>query len=676
MTTTLYVNINSVNQSAYAKRIEITRKSMAGIGTWVAIIDNVGNQYGGTLTPENIVELKINAVSLLKGYLDDVQPYVDDEKAVYYNLLKAVGRDYGQDLANLYLTAEYYNDEGDDIADNALGSGQTEWVALTAYALGDFVEPVTDNGWSYLCVDAGTSGAGEPTWPTTPNDKVTDATVIWECRPRSEITFTSPHYLSAINASFKRDFLIDKFRDIAKVTGADFYVHDDKILHFFNLDTYPEMSDVLLWSKSSDATNNILLPIEVGEKVGFDIRNYIEVYAGDVKDHWTEGNAGDYTATDCTLSNETTIFRDGIASIKAIAGAGATARFALVFPKYHHDFLDYSKPTTGSLLLRFSIIEQPYIYLEDGSDPVNIIYYAGEYTVAGKWQEITFPIGEGTPTILSAPPWTAGNWYEGGAGMDDFDWGNIKKIGLDIPGLSENDIAYLDGLSLPGTEAKSIASDATSDTSYHTRMIPLSRSDIKSQLQLAVVSADELAKRKEPLQKLKLTCIGNTDLHYAGQIVGVLAPDSGIGLADQTTTEIGAVDKTDFRDDSITEAEHVWNYSYVRITSGLCAGEERWITHWDGDKIFTVNAAFSYGIASGVTYNLYTGYRILSLHHIAEPHVDLLMGHDYITELELIKHIASPGPQPTDYLRTRLNDNPDFVRFQRLEARVRALEKS
>ena len=63
--------------------------------------------------------------------------------------------------------------------------GDTAWTASHAYALGDIVIPTTNNGFWYECTTAGTSGAAEPTWPTTEGLTVTDNTVVWTCRSSS-----------------------------------------------------------------------------------------------------------------------------------------------------------------------------------------------------------------------------------------------------------------------------------------------------------------------------------------------------------------------------------------------------------------------------------------------------------------------------------------------------------
>jgi hypothetical protein len=57
-----------------------------------------------------------------------------------------------------------------------------DWAASTAYSLGNFAKPVNENGYHYECTTAGTSGAAEPAWPTSPGQTVQDGTAVWTCR--------------------------------------------------------------------------------------------------------------------------------------------------------------------------------------------------------------------------------------------------------------------------------------------------------------------------------------------------------------------------------------------------------------------------------------------------------------------------------------------------------------
>lgn len=49
----------------------------------------------------------------------------------------------------------------------------------TAVSVGDFTVPATPNGRLYRCTTAGTTDAGEPSWPTTDGGTVTDGGAVW-----------------------------------------------------------------------------------------------------------------------------------------------------------------------------------------------------------------------------------------------------------------------------------------------------------------------------------------------------------------------------------------------------------------------------------------------------------------------------------------------------------------
>ena len=67
------------------------------------------------------------------------------------------------------------------------------WVTLTNYAAGDRVIPTVVNGYYYeVTTDAGSSAAGEPTWPITIGSTVVDAGITWTCEGEYG-GFPTPH---------------------------------------------------------------------------------------------------------------------------------------------------------------------------------------------------------------------------------------------------------------------------------------------------------------------------------------------------------------------------------------------------------------------------------------------------------------------------------------------------
>lgn len=54
------------------------------------------------------------------------------------------------------------------------------WVTLTAYVVGNKIQPIGGNGFVYRCTVAGTSGGSQPTFPTTTlGTTVVDGTATW-----------------------------------------------------------------------------------------------------------------------------------------------------------------------------------------------------------------------------------------------------------------------------------------------------------------------------------------------------------------------------------------------------------------------------------------------------------------------------------------------------------------
>lgn len=61
-----------------------------------------------------------------------------------------------------------------------------KWKPNTVYEPFQYVQPSVKNGFNYLCITGGTSGATEPAWTTTLDTTVGDNGMIWKCRPEGE----------------------------------------------------------------------------------------------------------------------------------------------------------------------------------------------------------------------------------------------------------------------------------------------------------------------------------------------------------------------------------------------------------------------------------------------------------------------------------------------------------
>lgn len=61
------------------------------------------------------------------------------------------------------------------------------WSAGTTYRVGQVVRPTVGNGYVYQVTTGGVAGAGEPSWPTTIGECVTDGAARWSCAGRSMV---------------------------------------------------------------------------------------------------------------------------------------------------------------------------------------------------------------------------------------------------------------------------------------------------------------------------------------------------------------------------------------------------------------------------------------------------------------------------------------------------------
>ncbi len=526
------------------------------VSRWILKLKNLDDKWGGDIHTNDDAELKINTVSMLKGYVDDVRPYLKD-RVVYINLMEVTGRDYGRDLARLYETVEYGDIKADDLME----------------ALFDL------------------SG--------------------------SEITYTSPSTAPPVNIKRKRFYLIDYLRTTSKRINYDAYVDMIRAFHFFAVGAVAEDSGVTLKSVA-DALDNNILRLFKGEEIGFSIANCVELTAGYLDDHYSDGNEVDYTLGANTFkANETTIKMVGISSIKFWNTVPAKPQITLDFSGmlYTYSALDLSRSTEMSFYIRHNNTTEDVIIrpqLEDSAGKVIEFSRSKGRSVgmankgwtfkvpANKWHKIKINIGDDVNLVVQEGQ---DKWYNI-SGMG-FDWSNVTKITIKacsayhLPPPIEGDLSpttlYFDALAIPTIEIRAAYTDASSEADYGKSMWHDERLDIKSQIELQAVAQSELAKRKDPLRNIRIIAIGQTNSKYAGQGLTVHAPGHGITAP--------------------------------------------------------------------------TKYRVVKLHHIVrkEP---IFMNNDFITEYFLVKHDVT-GTQVIDPLRFDLADDPRGTMLEILAEKAR-----
>jgi hypothetical protein len=522
--TSLQAVINGVDLSAVLNRVDVWRDS-GGVGRWAIEIDDSDNVSASILNGAVLTFLGVNGESLIKGYVDTVTPVDEDTAAVCYKTAKIEGRSYGRDLVNLTLNKVKYTGKIDD----------------------DFAQAIID--------------------------------------ANSELTYVSPSVGPEVEIEFKRTYLQTAFAQACQEKNYDFDVTDNKELTVWSL-TSPPNSGVLLQSLPNDSTNNIL-HIKPHAKTSVDVKNNIVVVGGDIRDHYTELNAADFTpALYCTVTDDKSFYVAGGASVRATltGAAGQTfALFYLTFPRYNHPYLEYDELEEEECCLWTNISKSGshaiHVYAMD--DEGNEIYFPK--TVNGGsdvWTKVQFQMGTCVKIVSDG---NIDHWsYKTGS---TFTW-RIMRLGLRyaIDGIDDSGIHFwLDGLNLGGLEAFAVAQDTPSQTRYGKRDSIVNRTDITSQKQLESIAQAELLNRRDEIEKLTLICKFTPSLKY-GNLVSVLVPDSGVG----SVPDVG----------------------------------------------------------SPVTVQ----YKILSVHHYASPSENLCRNHDAVTEVELIRYyIEAPSADPVRY---------------------------
>jgi len=474
--------------SNYVVDSDVQKNKVNNIGTCKIRLANPADIWGGTFASNDAIALAINGAPIFAGKVKDVVPYLT-EKGVYTNELLITGTDYGRYGADLYFTKKYKTQPG---------------------------------GAILLDIFSMFGGANDP----------------W--------TYADPGGTPSIKYEGKRTFLCDAVREICDLMAYDSYIDNANELHIFASGTIDSTVDLI--SLVGDPTNN-LLSFDEFEQEGGDIRNIIEISAGNVKDHYTEENPTGWTAGGggAIASETTTHFIYGLGSIELTCTGASSAYLNFAGTLYGYTgSIDLSPFCQAKVLIkgerdaedRFNF--RPFLVDDGGKEIVFIRRKSGagskgitedipDWNIgAGKWSVITYPLGDhdGNP-IRATGAEMNGYWTFAAGSVAPFNWNNVVQMGFKYP-HAENGIVWIDGWTIPSLEAKYTTADAGSRGLYDDRMYPEYRNELRSMPQLKAYGDRVLLMKRYPLVKFKAVAKGQVDTLYAAQYVHVRAPQHGV----------------------------------------------------------------------------------------------------------------------------------------------------
>jgi len=466
------------------------RDRLTCIGRCKLRLENYGrtDKWGNTFASNDPIVVSINGTVVWQGFMDDVKPILPS-RGVINNEIFLTGRDHGRILTDYNVTKKY---------------------------------PL---GWAADIVDDILSILGDPLLYTDDGQYGGEVKIKYE--------------------GIRTD-LGDALREICVRSGRDFYIDNTGRLHLFEAGAVDSTVDLDM--VFGNAANN-LLTFEEYEQVGFSIKNYIEIHAGSVKDHWTDETATSFTVggAGAARSDEYTHYIFGTSSVE-LAANGAISQIYLDFSGGLFSYgpvIDLSKPCEAKVFIKGEITgldefnlrpylidssarritfkrEGPTIWTGGKGNPKGWTDGIVDWNVRNVWSALSYPLGASDGNPIKAAE-TDKFWY----GDTAFDWANVEIIGFEYQHVA-NGVVWIDGWCIPSIEARAIHENVASQnplTGHGKRMYSELRNDMKSQKQLEDYAAALLSLRKDPIQKFKAVAYGQVDTKYAAQTVNVNVPD-------------------------------------------------------------------------------------------------------------------------------------------------------
>jgi hypothetical protein len=267
------------------KRLEV---SIDGpVGSCSFYLDNSSGISQILETGDYIADLGIDNHTLLRGYIDDVLPELENAPYVFSKYVTVKGRNFGRDLTRLMIKADFKDTKLGDVFNVGLLAARSE-----------------------IAADYASTGVG----PVVGNIEANDMP------------------------------LIDLFDDAVQKAKYGYTVNwDDKRLYAWSLENIPH-TGVLLKLLMNDPENNILL-INPHGKNGSSICNSVKIKCNYIDDQLTE----DYpykTGENATVQDDHEFFAVGKSSIKVTSTVNnypsVHFKVPLFPPSDNRQYLDYT----------------------------------------------------------------------------------------------------------------------------------------------------------------------------------------------------------------------------------------------------------------------------------------------------------------------------------------------
>jgi len=494
------LTVGLADRSAFALNAELWR-TLNAVGRWEAPIRNNNGVFNGVFDIQDLFAVNINGNPLMRGVVDGPGVVLRGQDAtdIWEEFVLLSGVDQAQDLLFHNDFEKFYPDTSQQITEVLDDIFNVELVGSTNILY---------------------------TAPLVP----------------------PPAPVGAIEFREGTNFL-SELQEMFRTAGWVFYVDDGRVLRagapgFIS-------SGVTLTSVAGGASNNIIGIVDLKERDGDKLYNFIKLYGKNpLFDAYTELNASSWTTVvggnapvDDVVSVRVGTYSQRVFNNNPVS---VVLRHRLTLPIFNHTTWDFSKGEIGvwgrydnqaaggggepgAGASPFSM--QVECRLFDSVGRIANYYGASSTIYRGDWGFCTFPLGEGhdSTTLFAADQWTTP------FGPGAFDWNNVTGIWFQLPrsnlggNLPSN--FYIDGITLP-VPPIAVSQNAASQTSYRRRPYVDAFPEIRTQNALQERS-DEILTHHETtgIDFIKLMSTGNTSLRYAGQSVTINIPSLGLNAA-------------------------------------------------------------------------------------------------------------------------------------------------